>query len=389
MTNTRGTMMKDLVVILAALNVEYHAVRQRLVNPRVHRHKHGTRFEIGDLPGTTGRVALALTGKGNPTAGVLAERAVDQFSPAAVLFSGIAGALWDTSPLGDVVMATHVYAFHGGMSEDDGFKARPRVWEVDHGIVQLAAHLGRTGGWHGETQPGSTVPEVHFGPIAAGEVVQNSRTSPEAVRLQNHYSDALAIEMEGAGVAQACHLSGSPVAIVRGISDRADGTKNTSNDETWQPRAAANAAAFAVGLAEELLHEQGDISMDEGNSQDCHIVTNYSAGPVGVQAGGNVSNNNVRITTPSHDSEPADLAAELSALCDQLVQECSTGNVDDATYAAARTELDSAHEALAEKTPEGNSRLVLALKRLRGLVANVGDLAVWIAALITVGEGLS
>jgi nucleoside phosphorylase len=59
--------------------------------------------------------------------------------------------------------------------------------------------------------------------------------------------------MEAAGVAQAGHLNGSPVAIVRGISDRADGTKTTSGDGTWQPQAAANAAAFAVRLAEELI----------------------------------------------------------------------------------------------------------------------------------------
>jgi nucleoside phosphorylase len=31
----------------------------------------------------------------------------------AVLFVGVAGALWDATPLGDVVMATHVYAYHG------------------------------------------------------------------------------------------------------------------------------------------------------------------------------------------------------------------------------------------------------------------------------------
>jgi hypothetical protein len=60
----------------------------------------------------------------------------------AVLFVGVVGALWDATPLGDVVMATHVYAYHGGTSEDDGLKARPRVWEVAHGISQLASHLG-------------------------------------------------------------------------------------------------------------------------------------------------------------------------------------------------------------------------------------------------------
>src|SRR5699024_429062 len=59
--------------------------------------------------------------------------------------------------------------------------------------------------------------------------VRSCRTpvSHEAEWIRQTYNDAMAIEMEGAGVAQAGHLSGSPVAIVRGISDRADGTKAT------------------------------------------------------------------------------------------------------------------------------------------------------------------
>lgn len=188
-----------------------------LVDLRVHPHDRGTRFEVGTIQGTSCRVALGFTSKGNHAAAVLAERAIQEFSPAAVIFAGVAGALWDT-PLGDVVVATHVYAYHGGTSEDDGLKARPRVWEMAHGVSQLAAHLGRTGEWMGGLPVGARVPKVHLAPIAAGEIVQNSRISYEARWIRDHFNDALAIEMEGAGVAQAGHLNESPVAIVRGIA---------------------------------------------------------------------------------------------------------------------------------------------------------------------------
>lgn len=380
--------MNKSVVILTALNLEYNAVREKVVNLRLHRHKHGTRFEVGDLPGTTGRAVLALTGKGNQAAGVLAERAVDEFSPAAILFVGVAGALWDT-PLGDVVLATQIYAYHGGTSEDDGLKSRPRSWEADHGIVQLASHIARRGDWIDETSLETRTPRVHFGPIAAGEIVQNSGVSREAEWIRTHYNDAVAIEMEGAGVAQAGHLSGSPVAIVRGISDRADGTKNTMDDGTWQPRAAANAAAFAIRLAEELLHDQTESNMDEDTSQARHVVNNSSVGQVGIQAGGNVSGSNVWITTQSQDSPPTDLVAELAALRDQLAGERSAGNLDEGTYQAARTELDVARKALAEETPESSSTFVLSLKRLRGLVADIAGVAANIAALIAAAKELS
>jgi 8-oxo-dGTP diphosphatase len=59
---------------------------------------------------------------------VLAERAIAEFAPAAVLFVGVAGALRPQVALGDVVVATHVYAYHGGTSEDDGIISAVKGW---------------------------------------------------------------------------------------------------------------------------------------------------------------------------------------------------------------------------------------------------------------------
>jgi len=383
-------MMTKQVVILTALNLEYEAVRQTMVDLRMHRHKKGTLFEVGTLRGTTCQVALGLTDKGNHHAAVLAERAIEQFSPVAVLFVGVAGALWDTTPLGDVVVATHVYAYHGGTSEDDGLKARPRVWEVAHGVSQVASHLSRTNGWTAGLPSDTRVPSVHFGAIAAGEVLQNSRISNEAKWIRDHYNDALAIEMEAAGVAQAGHLNGCPVAVVRGISDRADGTKNSSADGTWQPRAAANAAAFAVHLAEELIKEQEHGAMHEGDTAKTGggFVYNVASGQVGIQAA-NVTGSTVWMGTAPQTVTTSDLVAELAALRDLLKRERTAGALDDATYEAAEAEIDVASEALETNTSESKSRFVLALKRLRGLVADVADLASKIAAMIVAVKGLS
>lgn len=381
-------MTENLVVILTALNLEYEAVRTRLADLHLHRHARGTRFEVGTVRGTGCRVVLGLTGTGNHTAAVLAERTIQEFSPTAVLFVGVAGALWDATPLGDVVMATQVYAYHGGTSEDDGLKARPRSWEVAHEISQLAAHLSRSGDWTGEVPPGERVPKVHFGPIAAGEVVQNSRISHEARWIREHYNDALAIEMEGAGVAQAGHLSGSPVAVIRGISDMANGTKSTSNDGTWQPRAATNAAAFAVRLAEELITEQESTAMQEGNTaNNAGVVNNVASGQVGIQAG-HVTGSTVWMGAAPQASTPTRVVAELAEFRDRLTRERSAGGIDDATYKAAQAELEIASEALAAETPESKNTFILALKRLRGLIADVTDLATRIAALLVTAKAL-
>lgn len=379
-------MAESPVVILTALNLEYEAVRRRLVDPRGHLHEKGTRFEVGTIRGTECKAALVLTGKGNHSAAVLAERAIQEFTPAAVLFVGVAGALWDLA-LGDVVMATQVYAYHGGTSEDDGLKARPRAWEVAHEIYQAATHLGRAGDWANTGSDGTRRPQVHFGPIAAGEIVQNSRISYEAKWIREHYNDALAIEMEAAGVAQASHLNSSPVAIVRGISDRADGSKTTSDDGTWQPRAAANAAAFAARLAGELINGREHIAMREGNDARHGCVSNFASGQVGIQAA-HVTGSNVWMGAAPQAPTTAGLAGELAAIRTHLMRERSAGNLDDATYEAAQAELDIASKAMATDTPEDKGRIVLALKRLRGLIADVADLAAKITALIVVASGL-
>lgn len=379
-------MTDGVVVILTALNLEYEAVHRHLDAPRPH-WEQGTLFEVGMLRGTTCRVALALTGKGNGSSAVLAERAIQRFSPTAVLFVGVAGALWNT-PLGDVVVATHVYAYHGGTNEEDGLKARPRVWEAAHGISQLAAHLSRTGDWTDALSEGAPTPKVHFGAIAAGEQVHNSSVSYEAKWIRDHYNDALAIEMEGAGVAQAGHLNGASVAIVRGISDWADGTKNTDDDGTWQPRAAANAAAFAVRLADELTREREHATMSSNAKSTNSVHNHVSGGQVGIQAA-TVTGSTVHLGTAPRVSSPTDLVAELAALRMTLNRERSAGTIDDRTYAAAQAELDIASTALLADTAEGKSTFVLALKRLRGLIADIAEPAAKIIALLAAANGLT
>ncbi|MEV5199797.1 5'-methylthioadenosine/S-adenosylhomocysteine nucleosidase [Streptomyces sp. NPDC053720] len=381
-------MSNGPVVILTALNLEYQAVRQKLASPQVHRHERGTRFEVGTVQGTSCRVALGLTSKGNHSAAVIAERAIQEFSPVAVLFVGVAGALWDATRLGDVVMASHVYAYHGGTSEDDGLKARPRVWEAPHGISQLASHVARLNDWADSASGHEDAPQVRFGAIAAGEVVQNSRISAEAKWIRQHYNDALAIEMEAAGVAQAGHLNGAPVAIIRGISDRADGTKNSTDDRSWQPQAAANAAAFAIRLAVELAGEQEETTVprdDRVPSADRlarHVSNTAHNSTVGIMAG-SVTGSSVHMNTAPQESGPMNLIAGLKGFRENLRRHHSEGALDEDTYRETLADLDSALRSAGSNTPDSSKRAAMTLRRLRGLVAECPALTAELAPLIT------
>lgn len=63
-------------------------------------------------------------------------------------------------------------------------------------------------------------PVVHEGLIASGD--QFISTIEELSQINNNLADVLAVEMEGAAVAQVCFEFGIPFAIVRTISDNAN-----------------------------------------------------------------------------------------------------------------------------------------------------------------------
>lgn len=265
-----------MIVILTALQVEYHAVSAHLVDVKVRRHPAGTLFDIGTLASRRDRqIALAATGTGNLTAAALTERAIVEFKPAAVMFVGVAGGLRDWLDIGDVVVATKVYAYHGGRSEDEEFLVRPRTWEMSHAIEQVARRLPRSNGWQALLPPegGAATPAVHFEAIATGDVVLNSAVSPLRQQIKRNYNDAVAIEMESAGFALAGHLNGNvPMAAIRAVSDLADGSKAATDCDGGQRIAARNAAAFAVALAADLEDERYDRRDGEDAAPDLRPV---------------------------------------------------------------------------------------------------------------------
>jgi len=83
-------------------------------------------------------------------------------------------------------------------------------------------------------------PRIHYGNIASSNQLQIS--TAERSKLQELYG-VICFEMEGAGVIQK-----HPCLIIRGICDYSDSHKN----KTWQPYAAATAAAYAKELLESM-----------------------------------------------------------------------------------------------------------------------------------------
>lgn len=239
-------------IVFTALLLESRAVLAHLESTVDRELPTGTVVEVGTLRGTSRRVGMVEIGAGNLMAAAIVGDTITNLRPRALLFVGVAGGIKDVA-LGDVVASTKVYGYESGKQTDTGFQPRPNVGESSHRLVQRARADGRRANWHRRIAPPTPhTPAVHIAPIAAGEKVVAGRNSDLFTFLRHNYGDAVAVEMEGRGFLAAAAMHQVEAMVIRGISDMVDEHKHARDDEGWQPRAAAHAAAFAAELMANL-----------------------------------------------------------------------------------------------------------------------------------------
>jgi adenosylhomocysteine nucleosidase len=166
-------------------------------------------------------VILVRCGIGKVAAATTTAVLLDAFDAPALLFTGVAGGLGEGVRVGDIVVATTL--LQHDMNAEPLF---PR-WEVP---LTGRARFDADAAWsHRLAQASRAVAaadtHAHAATIHAGLVVSGDRfvaTRAESDALRGALPDALAVEMEGAAVAQVCHDFGRPFGVVRTISDRAD-----------------------------------------------------------------------------------------------------------------------------------------------------------------------
>jgi adenosylhomocysteine nucleosidase len=111
---------------------------------------------------------------------------------------------------------------------------------------------------------------VHKGLIASGDRFVSgageSRSLHAALTGAGH--EVLAVEMEGAAVAQVCHDYGVPFAAVRTISDRADDSAHVDF-----PRFVEEVASrYAHAIVERLAGVAGGVSAGSGHPAPWHFL---------------------------------------------------------------------------------------------------------------------
>lgn len=215
--------------ILSALPEEQAGLLAQLEDAR--RHTVASRdFWLGRLQGRP--VVLALSRIGKVSASLTASVLIGHLGVSRIVFTGVAGGLAPGVRVGDVVVAQDFI-----QHDLDASPQFPRYEVPLYGRARFACEPALTSLLStAATQalgPDSTAAtglpagaKVHSGLIASGDrfvsSAEASRALQSALRSAGH--EALAVEMEGAAVAQVCADYDIPFAAMRTISDRADDT---------------------------------------------------------------------------------------------------------------------------------------------------------------------
>lgn len=183
----------------------------------------GRRYHRGHYAGEPVVCVVSRIGKvaAATTTAILLER----FAPRAVVMTGLAGAVAPDLAIGDIVIADRLV-----QHDLDARPLFPRHEIPLLGVTELVADSALSDRLEAAARAfvappdvvalGIVHPRVHRGLVASGDQFFSSTAA--VAELRERLPGTLAVEMEGAAVAQVCHEHGVPFAIARVISDTAD-----------------------------------------------------------------------------------------------------------------------------------------------------------------------
>ncbi|WP_250451873.1 5'-methylthioadenosine/adenosylhomocysteine nucleosidase [Caballeronia sp. ATUFL_M2_KS44] len=210
-------------------------------------------YHVGEAHGV--RVVVTLARIGKVAAAATASALIHVFEADAIVFTGVAGGVHRDVRVGDIVVADALLQHDLDASPlfpryEVPLLARAR-FDADGSLSDALAAAARA---FVETEADAlaerfavTAPRVHRGLIVSGDRFIASHDAVAALR--DALPDALAVEMEGAALAQVCYEHGVPCAVVRTISDTADAAAPVSFVEFLT----ALAGAYSSGVLGRFL----------------------------------------------------------------------------------------------------------------------------------------
>ena len=205
--------------IIAAMPQELKILVEALQNGEKH-------LRLGKVyyTGSIGRheVVLVESGIGKVMSAMSVAILADHFKVDAVINTGSAGALAAGIEVGDVVIADKL-AYHDVDVTAFGYEygqmaQQPLYFESDKKFVSLI-----------QESLSKLNQKWHLGLIATGDSFIAGEDKIKAIK--EHFPQVLAVEMEGAAIAQAAHALNLPFLVVRAMSDNANHEASISFDE--------------------------------------------------------------------------------------------------------------------------------------------------------------
>lgn len=195
--------------IISALAEEQHGLIEAMESPATR--LHGMReYTVGKLWEIDAVCVLSRIGK--VAAAMTAAILVEKFEVTHIIFTGVAGSGDKTVQVGDVVVAEALI-----QHDFDASPLFPRFEIPLTGLTHFASDRTLT---ERLVLAAQKTTRVHRGLIASGDQFIGKKSQITALKAA--LPELLAVEMEGAAVAQVCFELGIPFAVIRTISDNAN-----------------------------------------------------------------------------------------------------------------------------------------------------------------------
>jgi adenosylhomocysteine nucleosidase len=233
-----------LVGIIGAMEQEVALLKQQLTNATTSTIAN-FEFYRGQLQGVD--VVLVQSGIGKVTAAVATTLLIHQFQPDCVINTGSAGGFDEELAVGDIVISSEVRHHDVDVTAfgyEPGQVPRLPAAFIAHPELITAAEQSITKLGFCRTKKGL---------ITTGDVFM---CDPERIaKTRATFPTMLAVEMEGAAIAQACYQLNTPFVVIRSLSDIA-GKESPTSFEAYLEIASRNSSAMVVELLTKLSQIQ-------------------------------------------------------------------------------------------------------------------------------------
>ena len=228
------------IVIIGAMEQEITLIKAKIKDCQTQKVNY---LEVYTGTIDSNEVILVQCGIGKVASASATALLISEFSPDAVINTGSAGGFDPELDIGDVVIASEllhhdVDVTHFGY-ELGQVPQMPHHYQSDQKPVDCAQKIIDS----------MLDVKVNTGLVCTGDSFVGSDEA--AAKIKSNFDNMQAVEMEGAAIAQVCHLMNTPFVVIRSLSDIA-GKTSTVSFEAYLETAAKNSATLVLSMISEL-----------------------------------------------------------------------------------------------------------------------------------------